>query len=51
MYMQIPQFRAYHTHTNLCIYIVIVIRYRGRRDRDQILVGFTTASAISVYHH
>jgi hypothetical protein len=27
------------------------IIYRGRRSRDRIVIGFTTASAISDYHH
>ena len=25
--------------------------HRGRRDRDRMVVGFTTTYAISVYHH
>ena len=25
--------------------------YTGRRGRDRMVVGFTTTSAISVYHH
>jgi hypothetical protein len=25
--------------------------YRGRRDRDRMVVGFTTTSVISAYHH
>jgi hypothetical protein len=31
----------------MCIYI----NTRGRRGRDRMVVGFTTAYAISAYHH
>ena len=27
------------------------LHWRGRRDRDRMVVGFTTTYAISAYHH
>ena len=33
------------THKNL------LLQYRGRHGRDRMIVGFTTTSVISAYHH
>ena len=33
------------THKNL------LLQYRGRHVRDRMIVGFTTTSVISAYHH
>jgi hypothetical protein len=37
-----------HYVQNLSTYAYI---YRSRRDRDRMVVGFTTTYAISAYHH
>jgi hypothetical protein len=33
------------------IYCMCPNNLRGRRDRDRIVVGFTTTYTISAYHH
>jgi len=36
----------------LCsVYIPSILGIDGRRDRDRMVVGFTTACVISCYHH
>jgi len=36
---------------NNCFHLVDFSRFRGRRICDHMVVGFTTTSAISAYHH
>jgi len=33
------------------VIVLCVLRCRGRRGRDRVVVGFTTTYAISAYHH
>jgi len=43
---------ATHKATSLCSYTECIetVEYTGHRGRDRMVVGFTTAYAISTYH-
>ena len=38
-------------HSILFSFIFVLNTSRGRRDRDHMVVGFTTTCVISAYHH
>ena len=37
--------------TDVVLFSLLIMLWRGRRDRDRIVVGFTTSCANSTYHH
>jgi hypothetical protein len=49
--IRVARFFVFHFVLFLLTIVLSVLQFKGRRDRNRMVVGFTTTYAISAYHH